>query len=77
MIYFKIFVRMSGAWEHFDTENKNLFLVPALPALPAVEGISAVGAGIKKSGIFANPITEIQTWHGFGKIFQSANRLYL
>jgi hypothetical protein len=40
---------------NFDTEEKFLFLVPALPALPAVAGIGAVGAGIKKSGIFANP----------------------
>jgi hypothetical protein len=54
MIYFKIFVGMSAAWVHFGTE-KNLFLVPALPA---VAGIGAVGAGIKNSGIFANPTVQ-------------------
>jgi hypothetical protein len=32
--------------------------VPALPAVPAVAGIGAVGAGIKNSGIFANPKDE-------------------
>jgi hypothetical protein len=51
MIYFKLFVGMSAAWVHFGTEKK-LFLVPVLPA---VAGIRAVGAGIKNSGIFANP----------------------
>jgi hypothetical protein len=35
--------------------KKTLILVPALLALPAVAGIGAVGAGIKNSGIFANP----------------------
>jgi hypothetical protein len=38
--------------------KKYLFLVPELPALPAVAGIGAVGAGIKNSGIFANPILD-------------------
>jgi hypothetical protein len=44
--------------------KKILFLVPALPA---VAGISAVGAGIKNSGIFANP--KLDRADSFCKIF--------